>query len=209
VGWIRRTWDWLGKASDAWGRLAFLLWIVGGAAVVIAVAVRAFGPWRFALLVVGLSFVIMGSIGFWRQRARRVEAGHGIKKKVPIAGNQLPPPTKESLERVVNEQIWKTSRYRAGSEWNAGEGHAFLNLLRRDLDPQHFEITVEDPTHIETKHAFTTAGGGITDLYPDQFKNAPRPLVSGVYKVTWRAVVEENGRPVLRVAAKDEFRVPH
>jgi len=119
--------------------------------------------------------------------------------------SELPPPSRETLLRAVEENAWGASRYRARSLWNRQEETAHLTLERRDAGVQMFRVTVTDPTGIEATHEFSQGGNTIADMYPDQFEGAPRPLVSGEYKVRWEASVERDGRWSFEEVGSDAF----
>jgi hypothetical protein len=45
-------------------------------------------------------------------------------------------------------------------------------------------------------------------LYPDEFDDAPKPLISGEYRVAWAALVQTEAGPDLREVDRDQFSVP-
>jgi hypothetical protein len=117
----------------------------------------------------------------------------------------LPPPTRETLEAAVLDDVWGDSRYRPESDWNAAEGRAYLKLHRRDAGAQGFHVRVFDPSGVQSDgRDFGAADRAVLVWYPDDFAGAP-PIVTGTYRVRWKATIDRGGKPSLEEVASDTF----
>lgn len=123
------------------------------------------------------------------------------------APETLPPPSTDTLERAILDQAWGESRYRPESTWNETERQAYLWLHRRDQESQGFRVMVYDPSNIATESGAAMNGDRLVALYPHHFREAP-PIISGSYRVRWKAVVDRGGKPMLEEVAEDSFDVP-
>ena len=123
---------------------------------------------------------------------------------------ELPPPSLEALERTIQEHEWQGARYKSDSIWNDQEQTTYLTLHRRDTASQTFHVIVTDDFgHEFAKGPFGQAGRDITTTFPDTFRDVPRPLLPGPYKVRWRALVEdESGELRDEIVTDDGFWIP-
>lgn len=119
----------------------------------------------------------------------------------------LPPPTAETVKRMILDEAWGGTRYRPESSWNETEAQAYLWLHRRDEESQGFRVTVFDPSNVSTESgSMAMAGHRLAALYPEDFRGAP-PIISGTYQVRWEVLVDRDGQPVLEEVARDSFDV--
>lgn len=163
------------------------------------------GPLALLLgLLVAVAYLIGTS---WRVRARRAQPPPS-----PPDPATLPPPTRQDMQRILDEGQWGGKRYRAESEWNREEQRAYLYLIRRDMDSQAFDVTVFDPTSVPSRlrsELTLMSGEYLFAWYPDHFGPTPKP-VPGTYTVVWKARVKISDEPrfAMREVARDTFDIP-
>jgi hypothetical protein len=123
---------------------------------------------------------------------------------------RLTTPTNDQLREAIEQSTWGDSRYRGENTWNGEEERAYLYLIRRDADVQSFIVQVTDPTGFQSGYGpFAQAGNRVLALFPDEFRAAPQPLVSGTYKVKWQALVQDADGPRMATVEENEFHKPY